>query len=439
MASRGPFNAGNPNRKKTHGIGPDGPRTQYSPGGGQLRDRGRPKNRQQRENPKPKRGVTFGQRPRPNRNRPQRHPQPRTRPPINPGMSQVDALAEMQYGPQFRQLESQQRVEQQRGVNMNNWYADYQRQIQQAAQQQAAYTQGFQQAAFQQANQAAATDQGQNAQLLQQQQASAAQRGTTVDPSVAPQMQAGVAARQVSGAAGGNLLAQQGQAQGAYLANRVGVAGAQGIQAQTDSLARSRKVESLSRELLAQEGASKVKTSMDLQQQQHKNALENAAFGLDVKKERNDQTQALRDDRRTAKDQRIDNRRMAADDREQARHNRETESEARAREQRMRSADLADNGKLDGSSGSAGKFTPTQVRSGRKTFRNLVGRVKNNVDPPSSVDPLLARAAVQMADHGGVDPGLARKIKRQYGFMPKARNWRKKALDDSKSGAENLF
>jgi hypothetical protein len=36
----------------------------------------------------------------------------------------------------------------------------------------------------------------------------------------------------------------------------------------------------------------------------------------------------------------------------------------------------------------------------------------------------LARAAVQIADNGGVTPELARKIRRQYGFTPKIRRRR---------------
>jgi hypothetical protein len=433
-------------KKKPKGqaqIGPDGPRRVASPGTpgyGKLNDRGRPKNRRQRENPRPER-ITFGQRPK-KPNRPARPNRPRPAPTPKPTPF-LDALTELQYGGQQREIEAQRRISGQQSVNMGGWYQDYLNRVQQAQQSQAAYTKGFQDAAYQQTNTAAMADTGQNQQLLAQQQAQAAQRGTTVDPSVAQNMQAGVAARQATGTAMGGLLAAQGQAQTAYLGNRVGVAAQQGIQAQQDEQRKRAQIDQLAQDLQKEMGAFKVKTKLDLREQRHTRRLENAAFNLDVSSEAADQADDRADNRRMTQAERRQQREARSRIRDRRQDNRRDQQRLsldERKEQRMRDQDLADDGRLNGSSGgsSGGKsFTPTQVRSGRKSLRNLVGRVKNNVDPPDSVDPLLARAAVQIADNGGVSPKLARQIKRQYGFTPKInrKSWQER---EGKKGIEGI-
>jgi hypothetical protein len=355
----------------------------------------------------------------------------------------LDALTELQYGGQVRELDAQRRISDQHSTNMSGWYQDYLNRSQQAQAQQAAYTQGFQAAAYQQANQAAMVDTGQNQQLLAQQNQQAAQRGMTVDPSVAQTLQGGVAARQATGTAMGGLLAAQGQAQTAYLGNRVAVAGQQGIQAQQDEQRKKAQIDQLAQDLQREMGAFKVKTKMDLREQRHTRRLENAAFGLDQAEFAADVADDRADNRRLSKAERRQQREARSRIRDRRQDNirdQQRLSLDERKEQRMRDQDLADDGRLNGSSGgsSGGKsFTPTQVRSGRKSLRNLVGRVKNNVDPPDSVDPLLARAAVQIADNGGVSPKLARQIKRQYGFTPKInrKSWQER---EGKKGIEGI-
>jgi hypothetical protein len=162
-------------------------------------------------------------------------------------------------------------------------------------------------------------DAGQNAQSVQKMQADAEKRGTTVDPQLLATMQQGVAARQVMGNAGGDLLGAQGQANAAYGANQQVQAGEQGLLAQQDSQNRQRKIDQLAADLLADKGQTKLKLKREAQDTAHKQRLEEAAFGLDVQQEQFDQRDARADNRRMSRQDRATRRNNRADNRRQDR------------------------------------------------------------------------------------------------------------------------
>jgi hypothetical protein len=436
-------------KKKGEGhIGPDGPRrvggprsTISDPGKG-LRG-----SRKRRENPPPKR-ITAG--PRPNRKGPQRRPQPGRRPPVNPFMSEVDALAQLQFGPQERQLAEQRAIEAQRGVNQNSWYSDlYQRSLQ-AAQASQAGALAAQQAAYAQGNQNFATDQAANQGLLQQQNQQAAIRGTATDPMLAQQMQQGAQVRQQQQTQFGNLAGQLGQNQAGYAGARTIQATEQGIQAQSDTQARQRKVESLAQELLADKGAFKVKTGMELQQTAHKQRLENKAFGLDVAQEQFDQQDALADNRRMSKSERRQQREARSRIRDRRLDNTRADrslSLSERKEQRMRDQDLADDGKLNGSSGGKGKYSQSQMNSNQESYRkarSIAGGIKGGkkgdiirfLSNKKGVDPLIARAVVAP---GTLTAGQRAELRRMGVKPPKKPTWQQQAGDEAREGAGNLF
>jgi hypothetical protein len=343
------------------------------------------------------------------------------RKPKDPLLEEIRALTRLQFGPQEREIDYARRQSSQYSANLGGWYAQHVNDMKQAQAQQQAFTQGLVQGAYNQANTAAATDTAQNNALTQNAQAQASKFGTQVDPSVAATLQQATQARQIMGTAGGNLLASQGQAQSAYLGNRVGVAGEQGIQAQRDEQNRRMKIEQLAADLAGDKGAFKVKARADITDQRWKRQLEGAAFNQDV-----------REFEAGLQNTRADNRRANQTERRQRRNDRFRRRDtnrkfnqrqgdidhdnalADQREGRMRAKDKADDGKVNGSA-----FSPTQVRSGRRTLRNLIDRGRRGEDLPPSHDPLLARAAAQIIRNGGVTPELARKVKRAYGFTPK--------------------
>lgn len=323
------------------------------------------------------------------------------------------AAVDLRYGRERSQLDYERRLSEQHSQNMGGWYAKHQADVQAATAAQAGYAQGFQQASYQQANTAAATDTSQNAALLQQQQASAAQRGTTVDPSVAQTLQAGVAARQATGTAGGNLIGAQGQAQTAYMGNQQVVAGQQGLQAQSDEANRRRKIEQLAADLAREEGQFAVDFRRQSREDEHKRQLEDAAFGLDVEQEANDKKQAAADDRLARQKARRDD--MEADRKYQLDLDKFGAAEAKDRYQRRNGL-----GPYKPSADKDGKpkarFTPLQRREARSEWRNIVARVRGGKKIAKETDPLMVRAAEQYLNRGAVSDATRRRIKRDYGI-----------------------
>ena len=350
--------------------------------------------------------------------------QNRTRTPVrDPYARELNAMDQLQFGPQLQELDFERRRNEQHTGNLTNWYGQHVQDVQKAQAQHQAFQAGLVAGQNQMVTGAAQTDTAQNNQLLAQAQQSAAQRGAVVDPALAQTLQQGVAARQATGIAGSNALAQQGSAQAAYMGNQVVRSSEQGIQARQDMQERSRALDSVARELARERGAARVKNKTDLQEMYWKRRLEEAVFGLDQAEFAADLADQQADNRRQAKNDRslrrdrvLDNRRQERAERRQERNTQSLIEDRREDNARQRRKDLADDGKVNGSN-----FSPTQVRSGRKTLRNLISRGRSGQDLPPSTDPLLARAAAQIIKNGGVDPDLARKVKRNYGFMPKMR------------------
>lgn len=320
---------------------------------------------------------------------------------LSPLDREVRAEINALYGPQEEQLDYQRRQEAQFSANTGSYYQQHQQDVLQATREQNIANQAFQAGAYQAAQGAATADTQQNQQLLAQQQADAAKRGTTVDPSVAGTLQAGVAARQVAGNAGGNLIGAQGQAQGGYMANQVTAAGEQGLQAQSDQQNRERRLSQLAEDLQARKGQDTVRLRRERQDTAHKQRLEEAAFGLDVQQERFDQQSSLRDDRRQGRDSKslrrdriLDNRRQAAKDR------RDTAKDRYQREHGLGPYKPPSSG--DGADGKP-KYTQSQRNSNQSSYRKARSLSAGIQGKPAQIisflvnkkgiDPLIARAA----------------------------------------------
>lgn len=371
---------------------------------------------------------------------------------------EVDALAQLQYGGQERELANQRAISQQAQANIPGWYQSYKDTLtgMQQAQQQA--YQAGQQAAYSQANQMFAQQQGALQQQGQQAQADAAARGVTADASVQTQALQGASQNQAMGTAFGGLIGAQGASQNAIQGARVNAVAGQQLQAQNTELAQRRKIEQMAADLAADKGVFKVKARGDIRTSERTYDLNRKAFGLDVAEEQGDQEEAARKAKLELQKLRALNR-----DRKGRRRLTKRGQDVTARGQDLsrltaqerlnlqRQQDLADDGIINGSSGpaagqkSGSTLTPSQRRGYRSDYQEAVAALR--VDPKWSpkraaqfVNALtangtpkeIARAAVQ-AQMGGVDPKLARQIRKRYGFT--VGNRRKAAKPTPKGGA----
>lgn len=331
-------------------------------------------------------------------------------------LGQAEALTNQEFMPQEQELVRQRQMQSGRTNVMASWFDQYQQQVASLAQQQQAGALAAQQQALAATQQAFAADTaGVDQRQGQAQQGAANVGGGQVDPSVYAAAQQAAGARQQQGINFGGGLAQIGAANTGLMNQRAVGAAQQRTEALTAEQARSTKIDQLAQELAQQRGATKAANVTKVRDAEHTKAMERNAFGLDVQQEANDAAQAKSDDRRDARQDAATRRNNRRTRNETNRHNLETESQGRAREQRLRASDLADDGKLNGSrsggKGAAGKYTQSQKNGAQEKFRST----RSNKSMYSSskkfralpkdqqiafvahkehVDPLIVRAAL---------------------------------------------
>lgn len=316
---------------------------------------------------------------------------------------EVRALTNYQYGGQRRELDQQRRISDQTMGSIPGWYQEYERTIQENAARVKAANEQAQAAAYQQANTAASADVQAARALLQQQQASAAQRGATVDPEAYAALNQGAAGRQALGSSFGGMLAAQGQA--AY------------TRAQDESrIGQGRKLAHLERErgirfdidklgedLAREAGDYRTKARGELREGERRYALERQAFGLDVAKAKQDVRESKLDRRQDRLKERRD--RMEADRKYRLDREKFGEDVARDRYQRRHGlSEYKPPSSGGGSGGGESKYTRSQKNANQSEFRkarslgggldgkpgDIIGFLVNK----KSIDPLIARAAV---------------------------------------------
>jgi hypothetical protein len=386
----------------------------------------KPENR--RTYSKPAGHLTFGTPPKPKKPKRARKVRAPRRPvqPADPYAPQVEALAKLQYDPQQRELASQRRISDQRMQSIPGWLADYNTRVQQAWEQTRAANAQAQQAVYTQANNAAAQDSQANQQLQQQALQDAQSRGQQIDPSAYQAGQQAASGRQALASSFGGMLASQGQAQQGFVANQQALGGLRQGEMMGAEQAQQRKLDELAQSLSQEIGQFKVKARTDLQDADHKRALENAAFGLDVTKENNDQKNADRDRRLREREA----RRQARQDRRDFLAGRDDEAFDRqdaltdnqlAREKEQRQGEKDARGGVEKPA-----FTAVKIRENRAAFRGFMDWAKNNpgaskVPAGYTKDPLMRRAAAQILAKGGVDGKTARQFRAAFGFTPRTR------------------
>lgn len=244
---------------------------------------------------------------------------PRPTPVVDPLDEQVQAATEQAFRQPEQEIQGQRDVSAQMAANIPAWYADYRNALANATRTTGAAYQaaiGFQQNA---ANSSSALDAQQRAQDTAAMQASAQQRGATVDPDLITQGQQAAASRRAMLDSFMGLTANQGAAEVAFRANRETVGAGQEVKAKEGEAARRRAIDREALNLGREKGQYAVTTRQKLLDAAHQRDLEDKAFGLDVAKAQSDEAAkaaALEDRRRarqTTNRNADESRRIAAD------------------------------------------------------------------------------------------------------------------------------
>lgn len=344
--------------------------------------------------------------------------------------SLADRLAGAQFDPAIRASQLlQSRL-------LPDWFQGYQADLQgiqrrQQAQQAAAVGQ-----VQQFANTSSAVDAQQRAQLQQQMGQDAASRGAQVDPQIAAIAQQAAASRRQATDTQGALLASQGAAQGAYLLDRERVS-------RGDLVARQQEQGRVQRGLLTQRGAEKARQLGVLRENERRNLLERAAFGLKQQEAASDAALGAAKIKQTAADRAAD--RMVRQ---------------RGQDITMRGQDLSHidraaaeagrNRRYKGKTqGRPGDVTPTQARSItaqiNKAWSYLYASKPGDRDKILRTlqtgkggisDPVYAQAAYDLISTGRIGSGTYHDLIAQYqGYKP-PRQWlpRRPAIPKRVSG-----
>ena len=223
-----------------------------------------------------------------------------TAPLTRQGLKQeTNAATQLRYGGQQREIEGQQRVSDAQQGRIGDWYGDYQTKLAEAT-------------ARQQVAQKTANDQ-----ILALQAAT----GATTTPDVPAGGEAATAdaqaalARKASVGSFGSMLATQGATRDAYMADKARIGQGDETQQHLDESGRRRTIDNALQELMADKGAFKVQYRADAREGERRNALEQAAFGLDEQKLAVDTALSRAAQQSLDSDRKADNRRQRKQER----------------------------------------------------------------------------------------------------------------------------
>jgi len=202
----------------------------------------------------------------------------------DPFTPQIKAAEELRFGPQTRELQSQQRAEAQRTADAGSWYNDYLNKVNQAKQDSAARDAQLVQQAQQRASSAQAQSQQGSEQTQQAAEADAAKRGAAVNPQLAQQENQASAARRSSAEQGTNFLDTLARNQSQHMTTFQTSAAKGGIEAKQTQQRRERKIAQQLLDQAREKGAFRTDFTRQLRDDLSKRQAEAAAFSLDSEK-----------------------------------------------------------------------------------------------------------------------------------------------------------
>jgi hypothetical protein len=302
------------------------------------------------------------------------------------------------------------------------WFEQYKGQV--AANNagvQAGYAKAIQDVAARTAATQAAGDTSRK-QSQDQAQKDAASRGASIDPSVFAQDAAGANVRRQGEDAFANVLTAGAQAQNSYFGGVQSAAG-------SAQLAQQQQNANLIRGLQAEKGQFRSGYVTDARQTEHKNQLENQAFGLDVAKEQNDLLTAAAQRRTTTRNQKAQRKASSRNERNTVitsgpyaglTHGQVRKLTPDQKAQRLKQSEKP---KAKKPLSAAGLKAKQNIRSGvhqlRKHDNGLGDYWKGAYDElvsENGLDPVVARAIVQGARTGRLGPKTAKQLRDDYGI-----------------------
>jgi hypothetical protein len=194
----------------------------------------------------------------------------------------AEQAAGLKYGQTERQIGVDEKASDIQQGNISQWFQQYQDILKQSAADNKAAYQAAQTAVASDTASSEAAAAAQQGGVQQAAAADAAARGAKVDPALASQAAQAAASRVSSANAIKGTVAAQGATSAAYSGNLRGVAANQGVQAHLGEAATKKNLKQKLRDLLTEKGQYEQTTRQDLIGAERKNALENAAFNLDV-------------------------------------------------------------------------------------------------------------------------------------------------------------
>lgn len=353
--------------------------------------------------------------------------------------------AQLQYAPVRRQLRDEIRTSRRQHDSIDAGYDLYTRKIAELQRRQQALSQGAVANVAWGANQARAHDASQIQNLQGAAQQDAAQRGASAAaPADAAQASR---ARQMLDNSWAGLLAHQGVSAGQRLLGEERIGEGRRLSAHAQENAREGLLREKQRELKSDRGAFLADWLAKARENERRYLLERQVFGLQKKEQKAEIADKKRDDKRAmieayldAQDEKRDDMRQRIKDRWDMTDDQfdnaidRAELNRKSAKDRQDAQDDGDNGPTDSVRRGAkedweGAKARAMAIAGNKKLKDLtVEQIASNVESKSSVPYAVALAAAQRAKRGGVDPKLARKLRKRYGLKVKVRS-KDKPLD----------
>lgn len=330
------------------------------------------------------------------------------------GQAQIEAdrATSLRYGGEEQELRNEAELVNRQGRQIPAWFDQYRQQISGAQQASAAMAQPV----IQQAQQVAQAS-GQ----------SSTPPGTIVNPDVAQRDAQAAASRQALGQSFATLLSGQQQANNQYFAGRNVVAGAAQLGLQGENNMRARQAQQAKTRLAGEKGDYRATQLAQMRDKERQYGLERSAFGLKAESEKNDVAIA---NQKAASDRAKDRRKRQADRRKYREDKRKfgvTRADKLAKERRDREQKEKDRAAKGGSSGSGGGgFTPLQRREARSDLRKAINLAASRPGQErkayealireKDMDPVIARAAVNIVKYGHAGSTTSQRLKEDYGI-----------------------
>lgn len=343
------------------------------------------------------------------------------------------------YAPAESQLRIERGISDQRVRTLPGVYDQYTNQMGQLQSQSVAAYAAAQNQMFAQANAMNQATQAQITADAAEQQRLAGIRGAVADPSVAAKARMAAQGQQASLLQYGGSLGAEGARQGQYLGTRGAIGHLRKAEALGEEFQRRRGIEAKGADLAREKGDYRLEYRNKLREGERTYDLNRKAFGLDVKKAKDDRRHDRQMEKQAAKNQKslerdrrwnryMDSKKYKLEVRKYG------AAQAKERWERQYKTWVENNNvrkdNMTGGSGSGpSRITPTQRRNYRDEFDKELAKMKSSGSSHAKllkaakqrVGGPMAKALADIAKSGYTSPATARAVKRRYGINVRSR------------------